>query len=61
MDSLCRIPVTATYTLYKGSDTPVMTRAEYVDIPADTIARFLLERCGADAIFNGGEAGATHG
>lgn len=61
MDSMCRIPVSATYTVMEGSDTPVMTKAEYVDIPADTIARFLLERCGADAIFNGGEAGATHG
>lgn len=57
MDNLCRIPVSATYTFYKGSDTPVMTKAEYADIPADTIAQFLLERCGADAIFEGREAG----
>ena len=57
MDNLCRIPVSATYTFYKGSDTPVMTKAEYAAIPADTIARFLLERCGADAIFEGREAG----
>ena len=57
MDNLCRIPVSATYTFYKGSDTPVMMKAEYADIPADTIARFLLERCGADAIFEGREAG----
>lgn len=57
MDNVCRIPVSATYTVYKGSNTPVMTKAEWADIPADTIARFLLEKFGADAIFNGGEAG----
>lgn len=57
MDNVCRIPVSATYTVYKGSNTPVMTKAEWADIPADAIARFLLERFGADAIFNGGEAG----
>lgn len=55
MDNLCRIPVSATYTFYKGSDTPVMTKAEYADIPADAIARFLLEKFGSGAIFNGGE------
>lgn len=58
MDSMCRIPVTATFTVYKGSDTMIMTKAEYVDLPADTIARFLLEKFGADAIFNGGEGEA---
>lgn len=57
MDSLCKIPVAATFTVYKGSSTPVMTKAEYVDIPADAIARFLLEKFGADAIFEGREAG----
>lgn len=57
MDNVCRIPVSATFTVYKGSSTPVMTKAEYVDIPADAIARFLLERCGADVIFEGREAG----
>ena len=59
MDNVCRIPVSATFTLYKGSDELVMTKAEWAGIPADTIARFLLERFGADAIFNGGEDG-TH-
>lgn len=57
MNDTCRVPVTATYTVYKGSNKPVMTSAEYADIPADAIARFLIERCGADAIF-GGEASA---
>lgn len=56
MDNICKIPITATFTVVKGSTTPVMTSAEYVDIPADLIARFLLEKCGVDAIFNGGEA-----
>ncbi len=52
-NNICRIPVTATYTVYKGNSEPVMTAAEYVDIPADAIARFLIKRCGADAIFGG--------
>lgn len=50
-DTMCHVPVTATFTVVKGSHTPVMTSAEYADIPADAIAKFLLERCGADAIF----------
>lgn len=58
MDNLCRIPVTATFTLMKGSDELIMSKAEWADIPADTIARFLLEKFGADAIFNGGESEA---
>lgn len=56
METTCKIPVRATYTVYKGSSEPVMTAAEYVDIPAADIARYLVERCGVDAIF-GGEAG----
>lgn len=55
-DNVCCIPVTATYTVYKGSREPVMTAAEYVDIPASAIAAFLVEKLGVDAIFNG-EAG----
>ena len=53
-DSICKIPVTATYTIVNGE--PVMVAAEYADISADAIARYLVERCGVDAIF-GGEAG----
>lgn len=53
MNDICRIPVSATYTVYKGSSEPVMTAAEYVDIPAADIARYLVERCGVDAIFGG--------
>lgn len=56
-NDICRIPVSATYTVHKGSSEPVMTSAEWADIPADAIARFLIERCGADTIF-GEEAGA---
>lgn len=55
MNDICRIPVAATYTVYKGSSEPVMTAAEYADIPAADIAKYLVERCGVDAIF-GGEA-----
>ena len=51
MDNICKIPVRATCTVYEGSSEPVMTAAEYADIPADAIARYLVERCGVDAIF----------
>lgn len=54
-NNICRIPIEATYSVPKGGGEPVMTAAEYVDIPADAIARFLVEKCGVDAIF-GGEA-----
>jgi len=45
--TMCRIPVTATYTSYNDKP-PVLTAAEYVDIPADVIARFLIERLGGE-------------
>lgn len=55
-NDLCRIPVSATFTVYKGSSNkPIMTKAEWADVPADVIAKFLIEKFGADAIFNGGE------
>lgn len=57
---MCRIPVSATFTLMKGSDELIMAKAEWADIPADTIARFLLEKFGADAIFRG-EGDTAHG
>lgn len=53
METTCKIPVRATYTVYKGSSEPVMTAAEYADIPAADIAKYLVERCGVDAIFGG--------
>ena len=34
METTCKIPVHATYTVYKGSSEPVMTAAEYADLPA---------------------------
>lgn len=55
-DNICHIPVRATYTVYKGSSTPVMTAAEYADIPASLIAAYLVDKLGVDAIFSG-EAG----
>lgn len=56
-DNICHIPVSATYTVVKGGGGPVMTSAEYMDISADVIARYLVDKLGIDAIFNG-EAGA---
>lgn len=55
MNDICKIPVCATFTVINGK--PVMTAAEYADISADAIAKFLVDKLGADAIFSG-EAGA---
>ncbi len=52
--NMCRIPITATYRIVNGE--PVRVADEYVDVPADVIARFLLEKFGADAIFGEGAA-----
>ena len=52
---ICRIPVTATFTIINGE--PVMTAAEYADIPAKAIAAYLVNKLGVDAIFSE-EAGA---
>lgn len=54
-DNICKIPVSATFTIVDGE--AVMTAAEYAEIPADAIARFLVDKLGADAIFSK-EAGA---
>ena len=57
-DTVCRIPVVGCVT--KGPDGQYHLDEEastWADIPADAIARFLIERCGADVIFGGeGEA-----
>lgn len=53
-DNVCRIPVSATVEIIGGE--AVMTSAEYADIPADAIARFLIERFGITPIFGGGES-----
>ena len=54
-DNICKVPVTATFTIIDGR--PVMTAAEYAEISADAIARFLVDKLGVDAIFGEG-AGA---
>ena len=54
MNDTCKIPVCATYTIVNGK--PVMTAAEYAEISADAIAKFLVDKLGVDAIFSG-EAG----
>ena len=52
-ENMCRIPVSATFRIIDGE--PVMTSAEYRDIPADVIARFLIEKVGITPIFKGGD------
>ena len=51
---MCRIPVSATYAEINGE--MVMVSAEYKDIPAEVIAKFLIEKFGAAAIFGEGES-----
>lgn len=53
-DNMCRIPIEASYKIIDGK--AVMVDALWEDIPADVIARFLLRKFGADAIFGGSEA-----
>ena len=55
MNDTCKIPVRATYTVI--NDEPVMTAAEYAEVGADAIAKFLVDKLGVDAIFGEG-AGA---
>lgn len=54
-DEMCKIPVEATYRVIDGE--VVRVSAKYVDVPADVIARFLIQKFGLDTIFKG-EAGA---
>lgn len=59
-DNLCHIPVIG--YMVPGPDGNYHLdeeRSTWADIPADTIARFLIEKCGADAIFGGEEAVAV--
>ena len=51
-NTTCKIPVRATYTIVNGE--PVMTTAEYADMPADLIAKFLVDKLGTDVIFGEG-------
>lgn len=55
MDTMCKIPIRATFSIVNGE--PVMTSAEYADVSADAIAKFLVDKLGIDAIFSE-EAGA---
>ncbi len=41
-DNVIKIPVSATYRIIDGK--PVMLSADYREIPAEVVARFLLER-----------------
>ena len=43
--AMCRVPVRATYRVINHGD-PVLVDAEYEDIPAKDIARFLMQRLG---------------
>lgn len=45
--AICRIPVKATMQYVNGKMT--MVDAEWAKIPADAIARFLIEKFGLDA------------
>lgn len=56
-DNVCRIPVSATVEIIDGK--AVMTSAVYANIPADIIARFLIEKFGIVPIFGGGERNAA--
>lgn len=47
-DNICRIPVSATMQIIDGK--AVMVAAEYADIPAEDIARFIVERMGVSAV-----------
>lgn len=45
--AMCRIPVKATMQRVNGE--MVMVSAQWANIPADAIARFLIEKFGLDA------------
>lgn len=47
-NNMCRIPIHGTMQIINGE--PVMIEARYTEIPAEIIARYLVERFGVDAI-----------
>ena len=51
--TMCRIPVQA--TMRKIGDDWEMVNAEWADIPADVIARFLLQHKGITPVLEGGD------
>lgn len=44
--AMCRVPITATMQRVNGE--MVMVSAQWANIPADAIARFLIEKFGLD-------------
>lgn len=52
-DNICRIPVNATMKEIDGKMQ--MIDADWADIPADIIARFLIQKFGITPIFGGGD------
>ena len=51
-DMMCDIPLNATYRVIDGE--PVMVAADWVDMSAYDIARFLIKQFGITAIYGGG-------
>lgn len=51
-DGMCRIPINATFQKINGEMK--MVAAEWADIPADAIARFLMQRSGCSLHNNTG-------
>lgn len=56
---MCRMPLRATYRII--DDKPVMVDAEWHDVDPDLIAKFLLDKFGADAIFGTEEDDSING
>lgn len=52
-DNICRIPVNATMKEIDGKMQ--MIDADWASIPADIIARFLIQKFGITPIFGGGD------
>lgn len=53
-DMMCDIPLNATYRVIDGE--PVMVAADWVDMSAYDIARFLIKQFGITAIYGGGDS-----
>lgn len=51
-NDMCRIPVSVTKRIVNGKCITI--DAEYMDIPADAIAQFLIQKFGVDVIFGEG-------
>jgi hypothetical protein len=53
-DTMCSIPISATFRIIDG--VPIMVEADYRNIPADAIARYLIEKVGITPIYGGGDS-----